>query len=83
MREAEMKYVRTFQDEVIMFPPTIIHSSFAHRKIKSAGFCVVEEDKVRCYGESISLGLKSDKEDNFLATLAVYGSEKALKLEGE
>lgn len=67
------KYIVTQNNEIITFPETIQHSEFKHFNPKSAGFISFGLDENRkmicnCYGESISLGLKSrEREDTDLA----------------
>lgn len=79
--DTKMKYVRLNQfDEIIIFPETLNHSDFKNFGVKSAGFAYVHSDKVVCFGESISLNLKSDSSDSFAATKQLMGYEKANKL---
>jgi len=68
---ATQKYIRTANDEIIMFPEIKKHSDFKHLNPLSAGFvrfkttfeekegCIITAE---CYGESDSLGLKSTSE---------------------
>jgi hypothetical protein len=68
------KYIKTKNKEIIMFGEIIQHSSFRNREPISAGFVSFGKDKsgnptCTCYGESISLGLKSDEEDTKLARI--------------
>jgi hypothetical protein len=75
------KYVRLKDyDSFIIFPQIIEHSTFAHLSPISAGFCFVNNDEVRCYGKSISLGIGSNKEDSKLATRQIFGLEAMLML---
>lgn len=79
----KLKYVRTKHD-IIIFSATISHDTFKYLNPISAGFCVVRSDKemVACYGESWSLGIKSNpKEDTELATREVFGIDALIKLE--
>lgn len=70
------KYVRLKRfDEIIIFPEIIEHSNFKNFEVISAGFCYVEKDQVLCFGESISLKLKSKEEDTSIATKQFYGEE--------
>ena len=65
------KYIRLPQfDEIIIFPEVIQHLKFKHMNPISAGFCHINTDtqEIRCHGESISLNLKSKKEDSNIAT---------------
>jgi len=66
------KYIITEKDDIIIFSECIRHDAFLHLKPKSAGFVqffVDDEGKVgvNCYGESISLKLKSLPGDNEIA----------------
>lgn len=64
-----MKYIRTENDEIIVFPDTIRHDSLAHMRPKSAGFIIVGKGKfVACFGNSETLQLKSiESEDTAVA----------------
>jgi len=76
----QQKYIRTENDEIIIFPMSIEHSRFINFKPISAGFCVVEESHVSCLGESFSLNLKSnEKEDSEIATLQLFGLDAVLE----
>lgn len=64
------KYIRTAQNQIIMFSEGIQHSTFRHMNPVSAGFVKIistfdEKDgcvvKMECYGESEGLGLKSEE----------------------
>jgi hypothetical protein len=65
----QMKYVITHDGTSVIFSEANKHSDFSHFKPVSAGFCVIHYSdngygfKVDAYGESISLDLKSRKED--------------------
>jgi hypothetical protein len=69
----KVKYIKTKDKEIIVFGDIIVHSDFIDMNPISAGFISfgTNEDgnpTCRCYGESISLGLESDEEeDTFLA----------------
>ena len=79
--DTKQKYVRLGDyDEIIIFPELIMHSEFQYMNVVSAGFCYVNEDKVSCFGESISLRLSSKEDDSFIATKQVYGWDAAYKL---
>lgn len=55
---------------------TFEHSAFKHLNPVSAGFCYVNADRKRvdCFGESFSLGLRSDvRQDTIEATKQVFG----------
>jgi hypothetical protein len=70
------KYVRLKKyDEIIIFPVIIDHSDFKNFGVISAGFCYVEKDQVLCFGESVSLKLKSKEEDTDIATKQFFGEE--------
>ena len=65
-----LKYVRTEDGDIIVFSETIQHSAFVNWYPVSAGFIMFYTDKetgnpnCKCYGESISLGLKSNPEED-------------------
>lgn len=69
------KYVITKNKEIIVFSELLLHSAFKHFNPISAGFIAIGVNKdnnptCSCYGESISLGLKSNpKEDTELAKI--------------
>jgi hypothetical protein len=74
--DTKQKYVRLGEyDQIIIFPTIIEHSDFKSMKPISAGFCYVHTDKVVCFGNSISLGLKSMDDDTLMATKQIYGWE--------
>ena len=79
----KMKYVKVGQyNSIIIFPAIIQHSEFKHFNPTTAGFCYVSEEKVECFGESVSLGLKSNKRlDTIDATVQYCGIEAMLKLD--
>ena len=69
-----MKYI-VFQDNsAIIFADSMNHNHMANgRPVKSAGFCQIEtyrnqfddiRAKISCFGESITLGVKADMNDN-------------------
>jgi hypothetical protein len=70
---AKAKYIKTKDNEIIVFGELMNHSDFRHLNPVSAGFInfgLDDEKNVTCacFGESISLRLKSDeKEDTFFA----------------
>ena len=71
----DTKYVRTNDDDVIIFPTSMEHSTFKHLGIESAGFISIDKDSVSCYGKSISLGLESKPSiDNLFAHQTVFGN---------
>ena len=68
-----MKYI-VFQDgSAIIFADSMNHNYMANEKpVKSAGFCQIEtyrnqfddiHAKISCFGESTTLGVKSDPND--------------------
>lgn len=65
-----IKYVITENDYIIVFPGLFNHSDFRHYNPKRAGFISfgVKDGNptCSCYGESFSLGLKSDPEKDTL-----------------
>ena len=67
------KYIKTKNKEIIVFGEIMLHSDFRNMDPVSAGFISfgINEDgnpTCNCYGESISLGLPSDEEeDTFIA----------------
>ena len=66
----KIKYVRVKQfNGIIMFPDWISHDTFKNLNPISAGFCMFSdlEQKVTCYGNSVSLKLDSipDEDSNF------------------
>jgi hypothetical protein len=73
-----IKYVITKNKEIIVFPTSLKHSDFEEFNPISAGFISigVNEDNnltFSCYGESLSLGLKSNpKEDTEIAKRQLY-----------
>ncbi|HLO91525.1 MAG TPA: hypothetical protein VK172_10215 [Lentimicrobium sp.] len=77
---AKIKYIRTKHDNIIVFPEIHNHSEFKHFEPKSAGFLWFEinhetnEIDCKCYGESVSLHLKSiPEEDAKLAKAQILG----------
>lgn len=62
------KYVRTKDNEIIVFPDIMMHSDFKGYKPISAGFIEIyimnDSVRCRCYGESLSLGLISNGEED-------------------
>lgn len=82
----KQKYIRTSDDTIIVFPELHQHKDFKHFNPVSAGFISFFTNRIEhngqphyetdclCYGESISLGLKSnEKEDTFLAKKQILG----------
>jgi hypothetical protein len=63
------KYIIVGDNTPIVFPETVTHSDMAHMvricgQAKSAGFVYTDEKGYHCYGESISLNLKSSPDDS-------------------
>jgi hypothetical protein len=73
------KYVRTYDDKIIVFSELHQHKEFKSFQPVSAGFISIGVGKdgnpdCTCYGESISLGIKSnEEEDTFLARKQILG----------
>lgn len=68
---SRVKYVVTKEREIIVFSELMQHSDFKHFQPISAGFISFGVDKggnpsCSCYGESISLGIKSNPEEDTL-----------------
>lgn len=60
------KYVRK-ELGFIVFPDTFSHDDFGNKSnVISAGFCYIntETQECKCFGESISIGIKSLEEDS-------------------
>jgi len=75
---ARVKYIRTKSNQIIVFSELQNHSDFKHFNPISAGFISigVGEDKnpdCACYGESVSLELKSMDGDTLLAKRQILG----------
>jgi len=77
---AEQKYVRINDDNFIIFPNYLEHSTFKDLKPVSAGFCQILHDSVECYGESYSLKIKSKEDDSILAVKQIFGINAMLNL---
>jgi hypothetical protein len=64
----------------IVFPDRLVHADVAAafgalKRVSGAGFCTIDKDGYHCYGESISLEVKSgyDADSNHLnRMLGVY-----------
>ena len=66
------KYIKTKDNEIIVFSEAMFHSDFRNMNPVSAGFISFGINKdgnptCSCYGESISLRLQSDEEDTLIA----------------
>ena len=75
----KQKYIVTKDDVMIVFSELLQHSTFRSFEPVSAGFLSINADgkhepTIVCYGESISLGLKSrEEEDTQLAKMQILG----------
>ena len=73
------KYIRTSEDRIIVFSELQQHKEFKHFEPVSAGFISIGVGKdgnpdCTCYGESVSLNLKSaEEEDTRLARMQILG----------
>jgi len=85
----KQKYIRTNDDKIIVFSELQQHKEFRNFSPVSAGFISFFTTKVehnmqyyyetdcKCYGESVSLNLKSnEEEDTFLAQKQILGHLK-------
>ena len=80
MDDIKQKYVRLKEyNQIIIFNSILNHSDFITFNPISAGFCYIGINEVKCFGESISLKLKSDKQDSFFATKQIFGINAAEK----
>ncbi len=68
MSMSKVKYIKTMGNQIILFPQTLSHKDFASFNPVSAGFAQIYDEKIACFGDSFSLGLKSDPIDSELAT---------------
>lgn len=76
--DTKQKYVRLKEyNQIIIFHTIIEHSTFRNLNPISAGFCYVDNDKVSCFGESISLGIKGMEDDSYMATKQLFGWDAA------
>lgn len=72
----EVKYIRTVDDKIIVFSQLQQHKEFEAFFPISAGFIKFGLDKdnkmtLLCYGESVSLKLKSHQDDTSLALMQI------------
>ncbi len=77
---AKVKYIRTKDNKIIAFSEFFNHSDFQDFNPISAGFISIGigEDRnpdCSCYGESVSLGLKSMSDDTILAKRQILGDD--------
>lgn len=75
---AKVKYIRTKENRIIVFSDLQQHSEFKMFEPISAGFISfgIGEDRnpsCSCYGESVSLKLKSMEDDSALAKRQILG----------
>jgi hypothetical protein len=68
----EPKYIKTKDNQIIIFPAKFKHSEFKYLEPVSAGFIAIGAEgkhnpDITCYGHSTSLDLKSAEEDTELA----------------
>ena len=79
--DRKQKYVRLKDyNEIIIFPQILEHSKFRNMNPISAGFCFIDNGKIDCFGESVSLRIESMDDDSFMATKQIFGWEAAEKL---
>ncbi len=57
-----MKYIRTANNLIIIFSADLSHSAFQTFLPVSAGYITPFQGRLRCFGESISLGLEAIEE---------------------
>lgn len=75
------KYIRWGRDNMYIFPPSgNVHCDVAARLStvppKSAGFInIMPDGRIKCFGESVSLGLSSDPEDSAIAERILRGDK--------
>jgi hypothetical protein len=80
MFQHKQKYIVTKDDVMIVFSDLLEHSDFRGHNPISAGFLSIGatakyEPTIQCYGESISLGIKSrEEEDTALAKRQILGN---------
>jgi hypothetical protein len=70
------KYIRTENDEIIIFAVTIQHDAFKHFNPKSAGYIATFPDEfyADCNGKSETLLIGHLEDDSELATKMLFGS---------
>ena len=74
----KQKYIRTSNNRIIVFPELMQHSEFKSFNPISAGFISIGIGQDRnpdctCYGQSVSLQLKSLEDDTLLAKKQILG----------
>lgn len=72
------KYIKTKDDEIIVFGEIMNHSDFRFMNPVSAGFISFGIDEqgnptCKCYGHSVSLNLPSDEEKDTLLARRTFG----------
>ncbi len=73
---ARVKYIKTENDQIITFGEGLTHVKFKHFNPISAGFISIRDNKCVCFGDSVSLKLKSDPEvDSRLARFQILGDD--------
>ena len=76
---SKTKYIKTKDKQIIVFSEYYTHDQFSNFEPISAGFISIGTETqgdidCRCYGDSVSLGLKADeKEDTELARQQILG----------
>ncbi len=76
------KYIKTKSGKVIIFPCEIEHHLFKSMNPLSAGFCHISDSRISCFGESISLNLKANvDEDTKIANQQIFGIDSEEKQE--
>ncbi len=75
---SKVKYIRTKNNKIIVFSELQQHKEFKHFEPISTGFISIGigadgNPDCNCYGESISLGLKSMEDDTKLAKRQILG----------
>jgi hypothetical protein len=75
---SNVKYIKTSDNQIIVFSECLQHSIFKNLSPVSAGFIAFNVNTegdidCKCYGESISLKLKSDENDTLLARKQILG----------
>ena len=70
-----LKYivVKKIGESIIVFPSSLNHQEIANRfadcEIMSAGFVTID-GKIKCYGESVSLNIRSRETDSLLLEIS-------------
>lgn len=73
----QQKYIRLPKNNaIIIFPENVSHAMFEYLQPVSAGFCIFTKNEVKCFGQSIALGLKAQPDDSFYATFQLYFDEQ-------